>query len=154
MKKLLPATRYLIIIPVICMFIAATTLIAYGGIVTVQTVLDTIAAGKTSAKGAKELVLAFIQLADVFLLATVLYVISVGLYELFIDDLDLPAWLVIHDIDALKNKLIGVVIVVMGVVFLGHVITWHGDAELMYFGVPVALVIAALTYFISQGNKH
>ncbi len=57
------------------------------------------------------------------MLAVVLYIMAVGLYELFIDDnLDLPAWLVIHNLEDLKEKLVGVVIVVLAVFFLGRVI--------------------------------
>jgi uncharacterized membrane protein YqhA len=107
-----------------------------------------------SGKGAKGLVLAFIELTDLFLLATVMYVIAIGLFELFVDDrLDLPEWLEIHNLDDLKQKLIGVLIVVMGVVFLGQVVTWDGERNLLTLGGGIALVIAALTYFLSQKPK-
>ena len=42
------------------------------------------------------------------------------------------------------------VIVVLGVLFLGQVISWDGTRDLLGFGAAVALVIAALTYFLSQ----
>lgn len=92
-----------------------------------------------------------IELADLFLLGTALFVIAIGLYELFIDDtIPLPGWLVVHNLDDLKENLIGVVIVVLGVVFLGQVITWDGTRDLLGFGVAVALVIGALAYFLSS----
>jgi uncharacterized membrane protein YqhA len=53
----------------------------------------------------------------------------------------------------LKNKLTAVVIVVMGVLFLGQVVTWDGERNLLNFGAAIALVIAALTYFLSQKSK-
>ena len=91
---------------------------------------------------------------SLILLATVLYVIAVGLFELFVDDrLDLPLWLEIHDLNDLKDKLIGVIVVVMGVLFLGQVVTWDGQRDLMGYGVGIALVIAALTWFTSQKPK-
>src|SRR4029079_9190007 len=84
----------------------------------------------------------------------VLYVIAVGLYELFVDDnLPLPAWLEIHTLDDLKDKLIGVVVVLMGVLFLGQLIAWDGQRDLLGLGGGTALVIAALTYFVSQNPK-
>lgn len=151
---LLTSTRYLVIIPIVCTLIGATTLFIYGGLETIQLVIETITAGSVSSKGAKSLLLAFIELVDLFLLGTVLYIIAAGLYELFINpNLDLPAWLVINDLDDLKNKLIGVVVVVMGVIFLGQVVTWDGTRDLLGFGVSIALVIGALSYFLSTKIK-
>lgn len=95
--------------------------------------------------------MAFIDLADLFLVGTVLYVMALGLYELFIDDrLPLPAWLEIHDIDDLKGKLVGVVVVVLAVFFLGEAVGGDGQRDVLRLGGGIALVIAALTYFLSQ----
>jgi uncharacterized membrane protein YqhA len=153
MRRLVSLSRYLIIIPALGSFIAATTLIVYGAVETVQLVGETFALG-VSSKGAKAMALAFIEVVDLFLLGTVIYIIALGLYELFIDEnLPLPAWLSIHNLDDLKNKLTGVIIVVMGVLFLGQVVTWDGQRDLLRYGSAVALVIAALTYFLNQRSK-
>lgn len=149
--RILASTRYLVIVPVVCIFVAAVGLQIYGAVGTFQAIGDAIAAGKVSSKGAKDLLLRFIELVDLFLLGTVLFVIAIGLYELFIDDtVPVPPWLEIHDLDDLKEKLIGVVIVVLGVLFLGQVISWDGQRDLLSPGAAIALVIAALTYFLSQ----
>jgi uncharacterized membrane protein YqhA len=153
MRRFLAATRYLTLIPVVCIFLAATALLVYGAIEAVQVIIAAFTQS-ISSKGAKQLLLDAIELVDLFLLGTVLYVIAVGLYELFIDDtLPMPAWLTIHDLDDLKDKLIGVVIVVMGVLFLGQLITWDGQRDLLGPGAAVALVIAALAYFLSLKKK-
>jgi uncharacterized membrane protein YqhA len=153
MQRLISASRYLIVIPALGSFIAATALMLYGALEIVQLISETIAIG-VSTKGAKALALAFIEVVDLFLLGTVLYIIALGLYELFVDDqLPLPPWLVIHDLDDLKNKLTGVVILVMGVLFLGQVVTWDGERDLLRYGGGIALMIAALTYFLSQRGK-
>jgi uncharacterized membrane protein YqhA len=146
------ASRYLIVVAVVGIFVAATALLIYGAAETFTMVAGLF--GSAGGKGSKALILAAIELVDLFLLATVMYVIAIGLYELFIDDtLVLPDWLEIHDLDDLKNKLIGVVIVVLGVLFLGQVIAWDGQRDLLGYGVAVALVVAALTYFLSQQPK-
>ncbi len=153
MQRLISASRFLIIIPSAGAFVAATALLIYGAIEIVQLIAETLTHGVTS-KGAKALALAFIEVTDLFLLGTVLYIIALGLYELFVDDqLPTPAWLQIHDLDDLKNKLAGVVILVMGVLFLGQVVTWDGQRDLLPYGAAIALVIAALTYFLSQRGK-
>ena len=82
--------------------------------------------------------------------------IALGFYELFIDPgLKLPEWLQFRTFDDLKLKLVGVVVVVLAVLFLGHVVGWNGERDLLRLGAGIALVIAALTYFlsISKGGK-
>ncbi|MBP8001933.1 MAG: YqhA family protein [Chloroflexi bacterium] len=151
MQRVLTASRYLILIAVVGSFAAATTILLYGGVEIITLIVDTLQTADVSSKGAKTLALAFIETVDLFLLGTVFYIIALGLYELFIDDLPtLPKWLVIRTLDDLKDKLIGVIIVVMGVLFLGQVVTWDGERNLLNLGGAIALVIAALTYFLSQ----
>ena len=154
MKFILSNGRYMVILGVIGAFLAAISLFIYGGILTVQQIIETIQTGYVSSKGSKSLMLSFVEIADIFLLGTVMYIISTGLYELFIDDnIELPGWLEIHTLDDLKQKLVGVIVVVMGVVFLGHVIKWHGETEIVYYGAAIAFMVAALTYFTSQKKK-
>lgn len=153
MPRLISTSRYLIIIPSLGAFIAATTLLLYGAGELILLIGHTISEG-ISSKGAKALSLNFIELIDLFLLGTVLYIIALGLYELFIDDhLSLPDWLVIHTLDDLKDKLTGVIILVMAVLFLGQVVTWDGQRDLLPYGAAIALMIASLTYFLSQRSK-
>jgi uncharacterized membrane protein YqhA len=152
-SRFIAASRYAILIAVACVFAAATALLLYGAILTYGLVAELFGSAVGS-KGAKALILAAIELVDLFLLATVMYVIAIGLYELFIDDhVRLPRWLEIHNLDDLKDKLIGVVIVVLGVLFLGQVISWDGQRDLLGFGAAIALVVAALTYFLGQKLK-
>jgi hypothetical protein len=59
----------------------------------------------------------------------------------------------IHTFEDLKSNL---VIVVMAVTFLGQIVSWNGDADLFGFGVVVALVIAALNFYlwiVKRGKK-
>lgn len=142
-------SRFLVGIPVLGLLAGATTLVAMAAVSTVQTVTEAI--GGQLAKS--EAVLHFIELADVFLLSTVLYIMALGLYELFIDDtIVLPAWLTIHSIDDLKSRLVGVIVVVLAVSFLGMVIEGIDARDLLYRGLAIATVVAAMGYFLS--NKH
>ncbi len=152
--RLLGMSRFSIIIAVISIFVAAMALLIYGMIATYRLITQFIM-GSDAPLTAKKLMLASIEVTDLFLLATVLYVIAIGFYELFIDDRIplLPAWLVIHDMDDLKDRLISVVIAVLGVVFLGQVISWDGQRDLQPFGIGTAAVVAALTYFLSSKKE-
>jgi uncharacterized membrane protein YqhA len=152
LRPLLNRSRYLVLFAVIGAGLASLTLFVYGLAETVVVIVDAVAKGEVSPKGAKALALTFIEIVDLFLLGTVLLLIALGLYELFIDTkLDLPDWLNIRTLDDLKAKLTAVVIVVMGVLFLGQVVAWDGERDLLGFGAAIALVVAALSLFLQQG---
>lgn len=154
LNRALAATRFLMIIPVVGSFLAATALLVYGGIETAQVIQNTLAAGEVSRTGAKTLAIEFIEIIDLFLLGTVFYIIAFGLYELFIEaDIGLPDWLEIRTLDDLKNKLVKVVIVVLGVLFLGHVVSWDGNEDVLFLGAGIAFVVAALTWFLKATEK-
>jgi uncharacterized membrane protein YqhA len=151
--KVAGATRFFILAPIAGLAVAAI-------VMTVVAVLDVAKLTMEAAThhvSVSQLVVGFIEVADIFLLAVVLYIMAVGLYELFIDDnLPLPSWLVIHNLEDLKEKLVGVVIVVLGVFFLGRVIESQEPIEVLYLGGGIALVILALSYFSSkvlEGHK-
>ena len=147
LRTILASSRFFIAIAVLGSFVAAVALIVYGGIVVVDVTWQAFSDG-FGPDGAKDLAVEFIEMIDLFLLGTVLYIVALGLYELFIDsELPLPEWLVIHDLDDLKDKLIGVVIVLLGVTFLGKVVTWDGNRNILYFGAAIGIVILALGGF-------
>ena len=92
-----------------------------------------------------EMIGKLIKQADYALLATVLYVLALGLYSLFVDDrVPMPSWLRIHDLGQLKELLAGVVVVAIAVIFLGQALTWDGTTDLLAPGLASAAVIAAL----------
>jgi uncharacterized membrane protein YqhA len=153
LSRILASSRYLILIAVLGSFGAFITLLLAGALQIVLTIVQTVTQLDPTSKGLKALSLSFIEIIDVFLLATVFYIVALGLYELFIDtDIQLPAWLSIQDLDDLKNKLASVVIVVLGVLFLGKALE-QKSTDILPYGAAVALVIAALTYFLSQKVK-
>jgi uncharacterized membrane protein YqhA len=155
MQRVFSASRYLILIAVIGSFLAAVVLILYGGYNTIRLVISAVSFLGKDPDEIKNVAVSFIGIVDVFLLGTIFYIIALGLYELFIDDqLKLPAWLAIHTLDDLKERLIGVVIIVMGVFFLEKIVTWKEQIDLLQLGIAIAMVIAALTYFLSQISRH
>lgn len=150
LRRVAAWTRFVAMIPVVGLFIGAVTLVVMAA-VEMYRVIGHAVAGELEKKVA---VLDFIELADVFLLAVVLYIMALGLFELFIDDrLPLPHWLEFHSLDDLKEKLIGVVVVVLAVSFLGKVIESGSAEELMQLGIGVAAVIVALSYFLKRIAK-
>lgn len=151
LKRLLSYTRFVVIVPVIGAFLGAVTLMGVTGVAAARTSWEAL----TGQADGGEVVIHFIEYADVFLLAVVLYIIALGLYELFVDDtLPLPAWLAIHSLEDLKEKLVGVVVVVLGVLFLGRVTEGHSARETLEIGLAIAAVIVALSYFLGKMTGH
>ena len=153
-RRILAGSRYMVIIAVIGAFLASLVVIIYGGITVLGIIADVLTHGSFTVDGAKHLAVECIEIIDLFLLGTVLYIVALGLYELFIDEsLPTPAWLVITTLDDLKAKLIGVIIVLLAVTFLAEVVTWNGSTSILSLGVAVGLVLLALTGILSFTSR-
>ena len=154
MTHFLAACRYLLIIPVIgCIILTAGTVIM--GIVRIVTAgAKLVSAGDFSAKAAKIMSLAVIEIIDLFLVATVAYITAAGLYKLFISNtkIELPTRLKINSLKDLEDKIIGVVVAALAVAFLGQAAGSDEPAALLNYGGGIALVIAALAFFIRYGG--
>lgn len=149
LRRALDFSRYVVIIAVVSTLVSSTALLVYGAVLEFTVVTQTLLAGEVSNKGGKTLALGLIEATDIFLIGIVLFIFSLGLYVLFIDDrLPRPAWLEIRDLDDLEAQLVSVVIAALSVIFLGHVVQWDGQPELTGFGVAIALVVAALAFFL------
>jgi uncharacterized membrane protein YqhA len=94
-----------------------------------------------------------VEIMDVFLIAIALFMFSVGTYELFIGDIELPEWLVIRNLHDLMVKLGSVIILVMVVTFLKHLVEWRDPQGTFYFGIAVAVVSASLIAFSHFKSK-
>jgi uncharacterized membrane protein YqhA len=149
LKRILSSSRYLVIIAVIGSFLAAVTVLVYGGLVTINLMIDTFSHLSFTAEEIKHLSVADIEIIDLFLLGTVLYIVALGLYDLFIDDnLAMPHWLEIHNLEDLKEKLIGVIVVLLAVTFLSEVVSWDGSNSILSLGISVGLVLLALALLL------
>jgi len=123
----------------------------YEAVVVAEVVGDVVRKGSISSEAGKTLAVALIEAIDVFLIAIVAYIIGLGLYALFVDDtLPLPRWLEVHDLDDLKGHLVSVVIAVLAVLFLREAVARAGDLDLLRLGAALALMIAALTFFLTM----
>jgi len=91
---------------------------------------------------------------DLYLLGLVLIIMSIGLYQLFIDsDVDLPEWLDTPSFDILKARLLIVVVVILPVMFLGYAATATDGTFIAGLGIAISLVMIAIGYIISIASK-
>ncbi len=96
----------------------------------------------------KEFLIGGIELTDALLVATGLLIVAIGLYSLFIDRLDsLPRWLHIDSFEALKNKLVSVVVAALAVHFFSIVMEGTNGTELLPYGLAIAAVLFGLAAY-------
>ena len=155
LRRILASSRYIMLVPVIGTFFGSIALILYEAIVLSSNTVDTVRNGSVSGKSVKIFAVGIVEAVDVFLIAIAVYIISIGLYSLFIDDkLPLPKWLEVHNLEDLKGNLVSVVIAVLSVLFLREAVAWDGARDIAAFGGALALVVAALTFFLMKNNAR
>jgi len=150
MGKLMEKTRYLGYIGVFSLLLAALAALGWGVVKTVNAISEII----TSYGKDPYIAVLLIEVVDSFLIATALYVFSVSMYELFIDKLNLPNWMLAHDLLELKEKLGGVIVLVMVVKFLEHLVEWKDPNASLFFAISVAVVSASLIALGYFGRKE
>lgn len=154
LRRLLAATRYLVLILITGIFVAACGLMVYEAIVLITTLQDLLLGGTVLTTDAKALAVGLIQIVDIFLIVIAMYIISINLYTLFIDDsLPLPSWLTVHDLEAVKSNLVSVVIAVLAVLFLREAVAWNGERDILSFGAALAMIIGALGLYLGR-HRH
>lgn len=113
----------------------------------------------------KELVVPLIiSSVDKYLLATVMLIFSMGLYELFISKIDpasrtaesRPNWLKVTSLDDLKGALGKVILMILIVTFFERSldIEFLNAVDLMFFGIGILLVAGALFLSHSKPKEH
>jgi uncharacterized membrane protein YqhA len=149
MKKLLEKSVYLVLIAVVSSLLASLAAFLWGAVKTVVVVKHLAFSLGKDVTASVEL----IALMDSFLIATALLIFSIGLYELFIEDVTMPAWLKVHNLHDLKAKLSSVMILMMAVAFLEHLVEWKDPQGTLLLGLAAAVVSSMLVAFSRFGEK-
>lgn len=151
MKKILGLTRYVVVVPAIASIVGALLLMGQGSLEMITVVIDAL----TSGANLKETIVEVLTAVDAILLGTVLLVIGYGLYELFIDaDIDVPMWLRVNNLDDLKSKLIGVVVAIVAVVFVGVFVDSNRSQDVISYGVGAGALVVGLAIFAWASNRE
>jgi uncharacterized membrane protein YqhA len=150
MRKILGLTRYAVIVPSIAAIIGALLLMAQGSIEIVLVIIDAVLYDAYL----KDTIVDVLTAVDAILLGTVLLVIGYGLYELFVDTrLEVPTWLQVRDLDDLKSKLIGVVVAIIAVVFVGVFVDTNRASDVVSYGLGAGALVAGLALFALATRK-
>jgi uncharacterized membrane protein YqhA len=153
-RRILAGSRYLIIIAVLGSFVAAAAVLIADGLTVINVIIDSFTHAVFTSESIKHIAVEGVEIIDLFLLGTTLYIIALGLYDLFIDNtLPMPPWLHFRSLDDLKERILSVVVVLLAVSFLGDIVNWNGSNSILSLGVAVGFVLLALGLILSQVFK-
>ena len=143
LRRVFGPVRYIAIIAVVGLF--ATSLATFGWSVarTVLFVSD-LFDGKWRSD---DQVVSLLKTIDTYLLALVQLIIVVGLYELFIGELDVPEWLKIDSLDDLKKSIIDILVVFVAVKGIEGLLKQKDPLDALTFVGAATSLILGLTLF-------
>ncbi len=149
MKKIIEKSKNLFLIAVASTLLASVIGFLWGLTKTFTVIINLILSYGKDPFAAIEL----IELMDIFLIATILFIFALGMYELFIGSVNLPEWLIIRNLHDLKVKLSSVIILVMCITFLKHLVEWQDPQGTLFFGLAIAVVTISLIAFGYFGGE-
>ena len=163
-EKLLWSSRYMVLAAVVASLLLSLLLFVITAVDVVGLLShasDYFVASAADRKVLKiEMVAHTVGAIDGFLLATILLIFALGLYELFISDIDeakesgqSAKVLVINSLDDLKSKLAKVILMILVVTFfeVSLSMSFTSALDLVYFSLGILMVSLAL-YFGSKSS--
>lgn len=151
MERLLLSTRFIVLIGVIGLVVAALAgflLAVYETGQLVWYIFTHLADPNLEVEEVN-----FIKLVDGFLVSTGLLIFGLGLYELFIRELELPRVLRFTTIGQLKTSLANIIVLTLAVTFLASLQEHEDAASVLLKGAAVAVVIVALVFFTRNDRE-
>lgn len=102
-----------------------------------------------------------VEIVDGYLLATVLLIFSLGLYELFISKIDMAQGsetssnvLLINSLDDLKNRLAKVILMILIVKFFENAISMNFDSPMSLLMLAGGISLLGLALYLSHAAEH
>jgi uncharacterized membrane protein YqhA len=154
--------RFLVLLAVLGSMLAAIMIFLKGAVELVQAAnafIPSMSQFHLTHEDDKQVLLSIMPAIDYFLFATVLLIFSMGLYELFISEIDpvsrrdktRPNWLNVRSLDDLKSHMGKVIMMILIVNFFQQAfnITYSAPSDLLYLGGGILLVACSL--FLTHG---
>jgi uncharacterized membrane protein YqhA len=139
--RLIGNLRYVVIVAVVGIALQALATFGWAVWITGDFVYDLLS---SSAWRQDDTIIELLQVLDLYLIGTVLIITAIGLYELFIGDVQLPEWLVIRNLSDLKTKIVEVIVLVIGIKFVEKLVTVKDPIDVLWYGLGSAAVMAVL----------
>ena len=152
-RRIVSSVRYFVLLGVIGLGLISVVAFLWGLAETVVLIV-TLATSPPSESADKTVLVGLLRELDIYLIAAVLVITALSLYELFIGDLDVPDGLIVRDVDALKARVIGIVVVVLGTTFLEHLVQWVDPQATLLFSLAIAAVVLTLALLYRSSADH
>ncbi|MBP3222901.1 MAG: YqhA family protein [Actinomycetaceae bacterium] len=138
-------SRLLALIPALGLFVISAVIVFVTSAEAVKVTVE----GFHGGVHLTQLAVEYVEFTDLYLLAIALFIMALGIFSLFITDrIPMPKWLEFHDFDDLKERLVSVIVVMLGVYFLGTVLKGGHGLDLLWLGLSIAVVVIALSFFV------
>lgn len=145
--------RGFVLLPVVVLVFASLGAFVYGAV-------EFVRYGRQvffHAQSAQHVIGDFLLVIDLFLIGATMLIAAIGLYELFISKVNprglsqLPMWLQMHDLNDLKARVIAMIVLVAGVMFVDVLVNMENGWKTLRAGAGISLMIVALTVFLHFG---
>lgn len=152
LKRILQQGGLVVTLPIITLFISSILFGVYGTYLAIETVIN--ALSKPEYLEVTSLATKFFSVIDVYLLSLVMYLFALGLYELFVDVMDVPAWLKIESVDELKAKLASVIVLFVAIAFTKLLVEWQNPVETLLFSAATGILMLVLIQYYKAKEAH
>jgi uncharacterized membrane protein YqhA len=145
LRHLLNRSGLIVQVAVLGLFVTTAATFGWALVRTGHFVVDLVDGGLAD----DQLLITLLEVVDTYLIATVQLIFVIGLYELFLGDLDVPAWLEVQSLDDLKKSLIDALIVVLAVKGIERFVAAEEPIDALYDAAAIAALVIAFTWFRS-----
>lgn len=145
MRHVLNRSGLIVQVAVLGLFVTTAATFGWAVVRTGQFVVELLDGGL----GDDQLLIMLLEVIDTYLIATLQLIFVIGLYELFVGDLDVPSWLEVTSLDDLKKSLIDALIVVLAVKGIEKLVAAKDPLDALYYAGAIAALVIAFTWFRS-----
>jgi uncharacterized membrane protein YqhA len=155
-EAILYSSRFVTFLAVLGSLIASVALFILSTVRVIEGLIQSVNVLKSSSdiKSVEKVIVVFVSSIDGYLFSMVLLIFGIGIYELFINKIDVvntrkdtrPNWLIIDSIDDLKSSLGKVILMILIVSFFEHSlsISYGSISDLLFLGIGILLIATAL----------
>jgi len=147
LERIIERSRYLSVIAIVLVLLAAVALYLAAAMSFFTVVLDAIGEGPWLPKVAKSAAIGFLNIIDLLIISIGLQTIAIGVYRIFLNpDTSVAPGLQVSTVGELKTSVIKMVGIILAILFLESAFELGPGEPIMYFGIAIAVVIAAFAW--------
>ncbi|MEB3310846.1 MAG: YqhA family protein [Snowella sp.] len=149
-KSLLFLNRALILLSIFFILITAFSAFVYASVKTAELLWELL----THRWLLEKVEFHFVEVIERFLTAIALLILGMGLYELFIQPLNLPQPLKVNSFHELKSNLGNIILLNMVVIFFGNLAEDGQAKDLLLQAIAIGIISGILILFAQNQDHH